>query len=748
VGYRLRAESRVGARTRVEVITEAILTRQLQADPSLEGVSVVILDEFHERSIHADLALAFLRESIACRDDLFVLVMSATIDTDRIARFLDAPTLSVPGRQWPVEIVYAPNVPERSRPGSGEVPIDLRMARAIQAELSRGEGSILAFLPGIGEIRRVERLLAGVDADILILHSSISLDEQKRVLSPPEGRRRVILSSSIAETSLTVPGVTVVIDSGLARSSRLDARTGMTALVTAPESEFSATQRAGRAGRIGPGRCVRLWGPSDPRVAASPCEMLTADIMGVVLECALWGVADPGRLAWLDPPTPAAWAAAQSLLRLMGALSPEGAITERGRRMSALGLHPRLASVALAGRPDLAARHAATGDTPREAERLLVDLLRRLRQTAPGNAAPGNAAPGNAAPENQTVSAGLALLAGFPDRLARHAGEGLYRFPSGRVASLSREWREAQARPPEWIVAPAVDAGEREGRIYEMEAVDEGEALAWLETRTETNTEVRFAEGRYAPHARLRKVTRRAYGKIVLSEVSVPPGPGDAARAIVAAVMEEGASILPWSPEAEAFYSRARFAQRLSARMPDAARAATATRAATAVASCGEAVGAVGDANGLASLAQAAEEWLLPFIPEDGRLTESLLLDALRYRFDGQAVDRLAPARIALANGLNRALRYEELSAQEGVIPILEVKIQDLFGCPDTPTVSGVNVLLRLLSPARRPIQVTRDLAGFWANTWAEVRKELRGRYPKHQWPENPPLARAEAPKS
>lgn len=696
-GYRLHLDSKVSSRTRLEIITEAILTRRIQGDPELAGVSVVIIDEFHERSVHADLALALLREVMELRDDLFVVVMSATIDTGRIAAYLDAPVLRIPGRRWPIETVYRPG-----KTVSEPEDISTLAARAAIDELSAPGGNILVFLPGLREIRRAQERLSGVDAgstEVMILHGSLSIGEQRRVLAEPDGRRRVILSSAIAETSLTVPGVSVVVDSGLARVNRYDVATGMERLVTETESVFSAEQRAGRAGRLGPGRCVRLWAERDVRVASMPAEILRCDLLPLVLECALWGATESASLSWLDAPSQPAWNAARDLLRVMGALDSGGRVTDRGRAMGALGIHPRLAAVALAGDTERAAQYSNFGDNAREKERFRADLERRLR--------------GVKVAADPRASGVMSLLSGFPDRIARHTGDGVYQFPSGRLAALERGARSATARYPEWIVAPEVDAGEREGRIYSFEELPDDEALRWLSARAETRTEVSFSSGKYSSGGKVRKTECRFYGKLVLAERPVEPEAGDVARAVCSGVRKEGLSALPWGDAAKSFLLRARFLARRD-KYPDMPR------------SDDEAL--------LADL----EEWLAPFIPADGKLSAELLVDAVRYRYSGFPVDREVPARIELPNGVSRPLVYEELVPGDGPVPILETRVQDLYGCAQNPAVSGVPVLLRLLSPARRPVQITSDLAGFWKTGWAEVRKELKGRYPKHDWPENP----------
>ncbi len=688
VGWRMRLDTLVAPETRIEIITEAILTRMIQSDPELTGVSVVILDEFHERSIHADLAVALLGEVMAIREDLFLLVMSATIDSERVSAFLSAEAIHVPGRTFPVDIRWQPPVPGRD----GRLPrIEDSVASAIRSALEDPSlsGDILAFLPGIAELRRCADRLSGIGADVHILHSSVPLAEQRSILSGGgSGSRRVILSSSIAETSVTVPGVSVVVDSGLSRSGRLDVPTGMYRLITGLESEFSAAQRAGRAGRTGPGTCVRLWAAHDSRIQNPLPEILVSDLDALVLECALWGVTSPEGLRWLDPPRSDSWKAARDLLEALGALDGEGRITARGKEIGRLGAHPRAAAVALAGEIGLAVKYSGFDPDSRDGKRLASDLAKKLSRAG------------------VPTGGAMALLEGFPDRLARHTGDGRYRFPSGRVAALPPAETGSRNTFPEWIVAPEADPGDREGRILGWEPLNTDAVLAWLAPRLTVSVTVAFAGGVWKPGARIEKRETASYGKLEISSRRLEPGAEDAPRAICAAVRTAGIDFLPWNDASSTFLARARFVDPAG----------------------------LGDE----ALLERLEEWLAPFVPGNGKLTEELLFEAIRYATDARAVDRDAPQRITLQNGLERKLAYEVLEPGEPPVPILEIRVQELFGCPETPLIKGVPVLLRLLSPARRPLQVTRDLAGFWKNTWPEVRKEMRGRYPKHKWPEDP----------
>ena len=748
-GYVMRLESRVSEVTRFTVMTEAVLTRMLQGDLLLDGVSVVVLDEFHERSVQADLALAFLKETMSLRGDLYVVVMSATIDTASLSSYLAAgdeavPVFTVPGRQFPVDVEYA----------GALLPSD-----AVMRELrKRDGGSILVFLPGIADIRKTAAELEreSVDADILLLHSSIDFDEQKKVLSPPNdfSRRRVILSSSIAETSLSVPGVSVVIDSGLARINRMNVAAGMEMLVTETESVFSAEQRKGRAGRMQRGRCVRLWRENDVRVAETTPEIARTDLTELVLECAERGVYRRDALSWLTPPSAAAWKSAQKLLIALGCLTAEDEvhgensvrIASLGKAALTLGLHPRLACVALSAlsfgnvgesadkksgiskkecgglAPCVEAAlqcvlaYSPYADSPAALQkRFFSDLVKRLAKCAyrfPDLC-------GNSGSENSSdVTAAVLLLAGFPDRIAHLEGDGTYRFPSGRVASLPKKERDAFRVFPEWIVAPVVDAGEKEGRIYRWEALSAEEAEAWLSVRSERYTETEFAEGTYS----LRKTEYTCFGKIVLAERRVAVQDGDFAYAVCRAVEKNGIARLPFGEKTKAFLARARFYE-------------THTRAFRTV-DDGSAVSVVGTytiaKSSEENLIKTVREWLPPFLTGT-TLRENAVYDALYYYLDGAKVDKNVPQTIVLANGKSCTLLYD--TAAEGIIrPTIEIIVQKIFGCFETPRVMGVPVLFKLLSPARRPLQITDDLAGFWSGAWPEICKEMKGRYPKHNW--------------
>ena len=742
-GYRLRYDTCVSPATKIHVMTDAILTRMIQADPALDGVSVIVLDEFHERSLHTDLSLAFLKEIMMLRDDLYLVVMSATMDAGRVAHYLGegetAPCLHVEGRRFPVEIGYrpAPLAAGRTLLSSGnELPLVDWCAQVVLEELhgsppsGANTGSILVFLPGIGEIRRCQQLLeqagAGELAHILLLHSSISLEEQRLVLeadclqrdaasggtSRPTSKRRVILSSSIAETSLTVPDVTLVIDCGLSRTNRFDSRTGMTRLVTEIESSFSAEQRTGRAGRLGPGRCIRLWSPVESRLASPPPEITRTDLVPVVLECARWGVQELGGLAWLDCPSAGGWAAARSLLQEMGCLEVSGSITDLGHRVLELGVHPRIGCVASSGFPgavELAARYGASDSV--EQQRLQKDLHRRLSGSKKSAGQSGG-----------VDGASLALLAGFPDRLAKSCGEGKYQFPSGRTASLSHRTAAASSQQrlsgnafPAWIVAVEVDAGATTGRIYRWEPLDAAAAENWLEKHATTQVEldVEDATGKVVKHQ------VRRYGRLELERQRLVPDDSDVAAALCGQVRRRGFGSLPLSGQSQLLLVRARLWEAL--RSPGPLDAGALPPGAVPPSQFSE-----------ENLLKRLEDWMVPFLGGQKKLSAEVVYQGLRWFCDGATLDRELPLSITLPNGKRRTLTYETIAGR--VTPVLEVVIQDMFGCLETPRVAGISVLLRLLSPARRPLQVTSDLAGFWQNTWPDICKEMKGRYPKHNW--------------
>ncbi|MEW6682266.1 MAG: ATP-dependent helicase HrpB [Nitrospirota bacterium] len=744
VGYRIRFEAKVSTSTRVEVLTEGILTRRLQTDPGLEGVGLVIFDEFHERHLHADLALALCLDSQrTVREDLRLLVMSATLDSDAVAGLLGgAPLITARGRQFPVDVRYAASDPD------GHVP-DV-VSQATLRALEHDRGDVLAFLPGAWEIRRTQHLLEsavkGRSVDVCPLYGDLPWEAQHLAIRPTKGgRRRAVLATPIAETSLTIEGVGVVIDSGFVRVPEFDARTGLTRLTTKRVSRASAEQRAGRAGRLGPGVCYRLWTEATQRgLAIRPIpEIRVADLAPLALELALWGVRDPAKLSWLDPPPGGALAQAREMLTQLGALDERGVITAAGRAMAAFPVHPRLAHMIaeadVRGRGGLACDLAALvserdvlrGDAQRSCD--LVerwDALRAFRGKGRGGRAGSKAEPDACRRVEQVASqfrrllrvetseevdpnaVGELLAFAYPDRVAqqRTPGDIRYVLASGRAARLPAS--EHRLRPP-YLVAASLDAGEIEGTIYLAAAMDLDAIRFAMASRLQTTDVIRW-------DARLQRVVARRdvrLGELVIESAPLTaPDPDRLRRAMLEGIRDLGVAALPWTAETRDWQARV-----LSLRhwYPD------------------EAWPDVSDA----ALQDTLEEWLGPYL--DGltrreHLDRIDLLAALNARLDWKHRQRLeegAPTHVTAPSGSRLRLAY-----RPGESPVLAVKLQEMFGLADTPRVAWgrVPITLHLLSPARRPIQVTQDLRGFWERTYAEVKKELRGRYPKHPWPDDP----------
>ncbi len=755
-GYKVFLENKTSDATRLEVMTEAILTRRLQSDPSLEDASVVVLDEFHERSINADLALAFLKEAMQLRDDLFVVIMSATIDARRIADFCGtvdnaetasktendsarerasgslpchndaerqntAPVLEIPGRTFPVQFFYKP---------------ELSVAAAVRWALSwldqnfvpdQNSGrSILVFLPGIYEINKTFSELSGLapdaaqsDVQIERLHSSVSFEEQKKILSPAApGTTRVILSSSIAETSLTIPDVVCVIDCGLSRQSQMNNNFGATHLVTVPESEFSAAQRAGRAGRTQEGICVRLWSQNEPRTKNSLPEILRSDLSELLLECAEWGSQDPAALEWLDPPAPASWATARELLQQLACLDKNGQITQLGRAALRLGIGPRLGCAAIYGGAAFVLPFSQYKDSaPFLQKKFVQNLERRLQEVC-----------AQIAGKTQNAGrffglqkgAGLQdvpdpLLAGFPDRIARRTNDaGVYQFPSGRLAAL-KDYKGGLG--PEWIVAVEADAGSSQGAIYSYKALDSVQTEKWILSRAQKNVVCDFETGKVV------KTEFIQYGKIILSQKNLKAEDADIKSALCFSVQKNGFDSLPLDERTKNFLVKRKFYEQSI----DANGAGSADSPSLANDSD---IANVPKKFDKTWLSQNAAEWLLPFLTGN-KITAQNVYDALYYFYDGATVEKNVPSKLELQTGRSVKVVYVD---GETVVPTIEIIIQQIFGCFETPKVMGVPVLLKLLSPARRPLQITSDLENFWQNTWPEICKEMKGRYPKHNW--------------
>ncbi len=734
VGYRIRFESQVSAATRIEVVTEGMLTRQIQDDPELRGVGAVVFDEFHERHLAGDLGMALARQvQEGLRADLRLLVMSATLDGARVAQWLDAPRLASPGRSFPVEIAHPP-----ARPREEPLP---HLARTVRQALAEHDGDVLVFLPGRREIVQVQRLLAGLpeSVEVLPLHGALPVAAQRAALAPAAaGMRRVILATNVAESSVTLPGIRVVVDSGLARVPRFDPNTGFTRLDTQMISQASADQRAGRAGRVAPGMAYRLWSQSTRLRVARVADIVHADLSGLALELAAWGDAD---VAWLDAPPAAAMAQARELLQRLGALDADGRITPAGRRMHALGAPPRLAAAVMRApaaqqalmadllallearsplrgaehrsddfRARLAALHAWRSGGARGGHAGDAGALAAIERTARGwRQRLGVRHAVNATPHAHAV--GDLLLHAFPDRLARQVdGQPLrYQLSNGRGARL-HEATALQGEP--WLVALDLQLEARDSLMlaaapFNPAVLERDYPHRFSECRT-----VRWNAHREAVEA----FQERHFEALLLSRHSVPVRAGDALPALLQRIGEAGLEVLPWSDAARHLRSRI---LALRGWMPELG------------------LPDVSDAALLATL----DAWLAPWLSGKRRLGAlrpaevSQALAALLDYAQRRELDAQAPEALTVPSGMTRKLVYADSSP-----PVLAVKLQELFGLADTPRVAGgrVAVTLHLLSPAGRPIQVTQDLAGFWERTYPEVRRELKGRYPKHPWPDDP----------
>jgi ATP-dependent helicase HrpB len=757
VGYRVRGETRVGGSTRIEVVTEGVLTRMLQSDPSLGGVGLVVFDEFHERSVHADLGLALSLHSRALlRPELRILVMSATLDAVPVAELLGgAPVVSSEGRAYPVETRWlARPVAER---------IEGAVVGAVLRALEEDPGDVLVFLPGAGEIGRTERRLAeaGLPSGVAVrpLFGNLTRHQQDLAIAPSvPGERKVVLATSIAETSLTIEGVRVVIDSGLMRVPRFDPGTGLSRLETLRVTRDSADQRRGRAGRTAPGVCYRLWTSAEDRglVPERRPEIVEADLAPLALELATWG-ADPSELRWLDPPPAAAFSQAMELLEALEAISDEGSATPHGRRLARLGLHPRLGHMLVRGRElglgplacDLAALLSerdlirAEGRAPDADLRLRVDILHgrgpgairapgtvagqqldrgalrqvareaeRLRRALRVGRAPARPAPGGTGqPVATGAETGLLLALAYPDRIGQ-------RRPGQRGRFLLRNGRGARFAEPQplegadWVVAAEVEGRGVEARIFRAAPLTAAEIEAHFAAQIDEQREVFWdpAAGRVVARR------RRVLGALTLAEAPLAdPDPAAVAGALLAGVRDLELEALPWTEDTRQLRQRLQFLHRLDpASWPDRSEAA---------------------------LLESLEDWLLPYLAGMRRWSDLRRLDLGAALLGGLPWDRrgrieaLAPTHVQVPSGSRIRIDYSDPDA-----PALAVRLQEVFGLVDTPAVGDgrVPLTVHLLSPARRPVQVTRDLASFWRDAYFEVRKDLRGRYPKHYWPEDP----------
>lgn len=736
IGYSIRFERQVSALTRVEVMTEGILTRRVQRDPLLEGVAMVIFDEFHERSIHADLGLALCREvQQGLRLDLKLLVMSATLAVEPLSRLLgNAPIISAAGRSYPVKEVYWEQQPH--------APLPRRMAAAIVEAVREREGDILAFLPGVGEIRACAGLLAELtgsreDLEICPLYGDLPVAHQQRIIQPGP-RRKIVLATDIAETSLTIDGVRIIIDSGLSRRMRHDPATGMNRLVTVRESQSSAEQRKGRGGRTGPGVCYRLFGRYTfmAMLEYSPPEITEADLTPLLLELAAWGVVDPGSLPWLDTPPEAAVSVARQLLQVLELMDETGRITSLGRTVVEIPLHPRLARLLVCAaewgsprfgatlaalmaerdpfrnRQDLQHLPMAVSDVEERLEWLehqpdpaIERISRQLVRMIPG--VPVH----RELPWDHQLCSRL-LLKAWPDRIAQRRGDGTDRYllVTGRGARLSPR---SCVRQAEYLLAISLDGGTgAEGMIHLASGLDVSILRQECANRIEMTTEC----GWDTVQGRVVSQRQERLGHLVLSSTAYQSSSEETIPVVISAVRTSGLGLLSLEQSFRQLQGRIDLVRRLfpGDGWPDLSEQA---------------------------LMDTLEEWLTPRLTgvrTARQLAEldivQILMERIEYR-QQRDLDELAPLLLAVPSGSRIRLDYTS-----GEIPVLAVKLQELFGLAHTPVIAKgrAPVLLHLLSPAGRPLQVTTDLAGFWNSSYHEVKKEMKGRYPKHPWPDDP----------
>jgi ATP-dependent helicase HrpB len=730
VGYRVRFGSKVSRATRIEVVTEGIFSRQILDDPELTGVAAVLFDEFHERSLDADMGLALARDAqTGLREDLRILVMSATLDGARVARLLgDAPVIASEGRAFPVETRYLGR--------KADAPLERQMADAIAMALRADPGSVLAFLPGAAEIRRTQNFLgerihdAGIE--IVPLFGALDAAVQDRAIQPaPKGQRKVVLATSIAETSLTIEGVRIVVDSGVARVPRYEPDIGLTRLETVRASRAAVDQRRGRAGRTEPGVCYRLW--DEPQTASLAAytqpEILSADLSSLVLDLAQWGVSDPRSLAFLDPPPAPALKEARNLLGELGALDADGRITAEGKSLRALALPPRLARMIVdshrLGAGEEAADIAAVlterglgGDSVDLDARLdqfrrdrapRASSARSLAQRWASQVAATEGAPG----EDTSPSTGVMLAFAFPDRVARNRGNGSFVLANGRGAAVDQA--SALARAP-YIAVAELTGTAANGRILLAAPITQADIELRFADQIETADEISFDRGAMA----LRSRRKRTLHAITLSEAPMALQPSaETARVLADGLIAAGLDRLPWSKPAKQWRDRVMFLRKA------------------------ERDNAWPDLSDDALKAQR-EAWLVPALYDKTSLKDVSagdLSDALMTLLPWELrarLEREAPTHFEAPTGTQLAIDYE---AEQG--PTIAVRLQELFGLNSHPSIAkgAVPLVLELLSPAHRPVQVTRDLPGFWRGSYAAVRSDLRGRYPRHPWPEDPASA-------
>jgi ATP-dependent helicase HrpB len=768
VGYRIRAESASSERTRILVVTEGILTRMLQADPELATAALVIFDEFHERNLHADLSLAFcLQSQELLRPDLRLLVMSATLDAAGVSRLLDdAPVVTSAGQAFPVETCYLPDKAPLPEPGR----IAAAVLRRLERVLAEETGSVLVFLPGVREIRQVENALGtlppGKEQDkpvVAPLYGDLSRELQDRAIQPcATGRRKIVLATNIAETSLTIEGISIVIDSGLERQARFDPGSGMNRLDTVFISRDSADQRSGRAGRLGPGKCFRLWTQAQQQRMArhGTPEILRSDLAPLVLETVNWGVREMDELRWLDTPNAGACAQARELLRELGAIDDESRITAHGRQLLDTGAHPRLAHMLIRGAEAghgfdaclLAALlterdiFAASGERTADVAPRLA-LLRTFRQDEDTAYDYGinrqqcrlvlrsakefhrrirrHERQAGADTIDDRDLPGVLLAWAYPDRIARsrHAPGNRYLLRSGKGAFLEEGESLAKA---EFIVAADLDGRQREARIWLAAEIP----LQQIETRFASDITRDTMVSWNAQTQSVDAVTRTCLGAIVLEQQPAADIERDAVHAaLLAGIRQCGLECLPWDKRAQTLRQRVQFLRLQCGEIDDPELVSL----------------ALPDLSD-AALSSNLEDWLLPYLDSHNSIRKLQTLDLhaiLLVTLDHaqqQALGRLAPTHVTVPSGSRIAIDYSDPNN-----PVLAVRLQELFGLQQTPAIINgrFRLLLHLLSPGYKPMQVTQDLASFWKTTYFEVRKELRGRYKKHHWPEDPLTALA-----
>ncbi|WP_164937999.1 ATP-dependent helicase HrpB [Bradyrhizobium guangxiense] len=725
VGYRVRFGSKISRATRIEVVTEGIFTRQILDDPELSGVAAILFDEFHERSLDADMGLALARDAqTGLREDLRILVMSATLDGARVAKLLgEAPVVESQGRAFPVETRYLGR--------KVDAPLERQMADAIASALRADSGSVLAFLPGAAEIRRTQNFLServqDASIEIVPLFGALDAAVQDRAIAPaPKGTRKVVLATSIAETSLTIEGVRIVVDSGLARVPRYEPDIGLTRLETVRASRAAVDQRRGRAGRTEPGVCYRLW--DEPQTASlapyTQPEILSADLSSLVLDLAQWGVSDPAALSFLDPPPRPAWKEAKSLLTELNALDADGRITAEGKSLRALALPPRLARMIVdshrAGSGEAAAEIAAI-ITERGLGGDSVDLEHRrdqFRRDRSPRAASARAlarrwasqvAAAEKAGQQDDLSTGLMLAYAFPDRVARNRGNGSFVLANGRGAAVEQTSSLARAS---YIAIGEMTGTAASGRILLAAPITEDEIERHFAEHIETLDEISFDRGAMALRAR----RKRALHAITLSEATLAVSPSEETAHILAdGLIAAGLDRLPWSKAAKQWRDRVMFLRRAEGdSWPDLSDDGLIAR---------------------------RDDWLVPALYDKIALKDISpgdLSDALMALLPWEMrarLDREAPTHFEAPTGSVLAIDYE---AEQG--PSIAVRLQELFGLNTHPSIAAgkVPLVLELLSPAQRPVQVTRDLPGFWRGSYSAVRSDLRGRYPRHPWPDDP----------